>query len=94
MASMAADQKKNYLTCRGRCRQVSQNFSAGVPAGVRRCHIFFRQVSAGNSVGRCQAIIYRHTQTPTHTHFGNKQSTEKAGLDVLDLVRCKAEQKQ
>ena len=30
----------------------------------------------------------------THTHSGDKQSTEKTGLGVLDLVRCKAEQKQ
>ena len=33
-----------------------------------------------------------HTGTHAHTHHGDKQSTEKAGLDVLDLVRCKAEQ--
>ena len=33
-----------------------------------------------------------HARTHTHTHFGDKQSTEKTGLDVLDLVRCKAEQ--
>ena len=34
------------------------------------------------------------TKTDRHIHFGDKQSTEKTGLDVLDLVRCKAEQKQ
>ena len=34
-----------------------------------------------------------HTHTHTHTHFGDKQSTQKTGPDVLDLVRCKAEQK-
>ena len=33
-----------------------------------------------------------HARTHTHTHFGDKQSKEKTGLDVLDLVRCKAEQ--
>jgi hypothetical protein len=37
---------------------------------------------------------HHHECTHTHTHFGDRQSTEKAGLDVLDLVRCKAEQKQ
>ena len=35
-----------------------------------------------------------HTRTHTRTHDGDKQGTKKAGLDVLDLVRCKAEQKQ
>ena len=36
-----------------------------------------------------------HTHTHTHTHDGrDKQGTEKGGLDVLDLVRCKAQQKQ
>ena len=38
-----------------------------------------------------------HTHTHTHTHAHgrrNKQGTAKGGLSVLDLVRCKAEQKQ
>ena len=36
-----------------------------------------------------------HTHTHTHTHNRcNKQGTAKVGLSALDLVRCKAEQKQ
>ena len=43
---------------------------------------------------------HTHARTHTHTHTHtmddgrDKQGTEKGGLDVLDLVRCKAEQKQ
>jgi hypothetical protein len=36
-----------------------------------------------------------HTRTHTHTHkVRDKQGTAKAGLSVVDLVRCRAEQKQ
>ena len=50
----------------------------------------------GVALARMRARTHTHARrhAHAHTHFGDKQSIEKTGLDVLDLVRCKAEQKQ
>ena len=58
------------------------------------CMVRVVYVIAWSLVLHTQTTQTTHTHTHTHTHNGDKQGTDKAGLDVLDLVRCKAEQKQ
>ena len=88
---LAVNQRQRMVNRRALVCNRKQLRTGRCTAGVSKAGRYF-----GGLLGQAEAFpavpTHARTHTHTHTHFGDKQSTEKAGLDVLDLVRCKAEQ--